>query len=57
MKELNNFILEKFKINKNIKPTQAQENNQLFPLIQDENHGERGGYSSFFTDNITFLSS
>lgn len=50
MKQINNFIFEKFKINKDIKD--ASPDDSLFKVIQYENNGDIGGYSTFPTDNL-----
>ena len=50
MKQINNFIFEKFKINKDIKDSSPDDS--LFKVIQYENNGDKGGYSTFLTDDL-----
>ena len=50
MKQINNFIFEKFKIDKNVRD--ASHDDSLFKVIQYENNGDKGGYSTFPTDNL-----
>lgn len=50
MKQINNFIFEKFKIDKNVRD--SSHDDSLFKVIQYENNGDKGGYSTFPTDDL-----